>query len=70
MNKQPVTSLFEADDEWNDLSRSYDVEVSNVLRPIFEKAYSRGHSLKHLYYIVTSVALEQSIPMSNDKVNE
>jgi len=55
--------LFENNqrEEWTDLSRKYDREISDALEPIFVRAKQNNHSLRDLSYIANAVIVDLTV---------
>ena len=58
-----MTKLFADNEkeEWTDIAIAYDIEISNLLRPIFDRAQRQGHSLRDLQYIVSHAAFDVTL---------
>jgi hypothetical protein len=46
--------LFNDNEDWTDKAKQYDIEVSNLLRPIIERANQEGVSLRDLHTVINS----------------
>jgi hypothetical protein len=55
--------LFKEDkkEDWTELAADYDIEISNLLRPVFDRAKAQGHSLRDLQYIVNMAVVELAL---------
>jgi len=46
--------LFNDQEDWTDVAKRYDIEVTNLLRPLVERAQQEGISLRDLQTVINA----------------
>ena len=46
--------LFNEEEDWTDVAKRYDTEISNLLRPVIERAQKEGISLRDLHTVINA----------------
>jgi hypothetical protein len=46
--------LFNEEEDWTDVAKRYDIEITNLLRPLVERARQEGISLRDLHTVINA----------------